>query len=218
MNYIPFLYDEQWHKHEISYNKFYNIDLIANETIRNQNVIYPILIYKNPKTSKNFISIGSFNSVTPHFINHSGFDTSSFKKLFKKYMKISEEIIREYNVDRWLIHQFPLFTFNRPFSMCEELGYKTYNRGRSFIDLKNFNIDIIKASIRTRYKGYINKNKNKINIYYGNIPSNVFKNFVNKHFSLAKRKTKSDYCWAILKEFIDNKKALNMLLPPPVVP
>ena len=152
MNELPFLYDNLWHMHEESYNKFYDINLIANETIKNENLIFPIMIYESSIDKKRFVSLGSFNSVSPLFLRNSNYDSSSFKKLFKKYLILSKEITAEYNIDKWLIHQFPLQTFNRPFPMYEEYGYKTYNRGRSFIDLQYNDIKEIKMSIRTGIK------------------------------------------------------------------
>ena len=38
----------------------------------------------------------------------------------------------------------------------------------------------------------------------------VFENFVNKHFILAGRKTKSDKCWNLVKDMIDQQGSLEI--------
>mgnify|MGYP003651642682 CR=1 FL=1 len=162
MNKLPFLYDKDWHIHEIEYNKLYNIHLLKDATIVEDDVIFPALMFEDRNRKKNIIKQGGFLSVTPYFPNREDFNSSSFSKRFKNLIhKIKNEASCE-NIDEFLIHQFPLQTFRRPFSFCEELGYKTYYRGRSFVDLKDSPIDEIWNHVRKRYRSHIRKfNKNE---------------------------------------------------------
>tara|TARA_R110001583_G_scaffold16272_13_gene66720 strand:- start:3709 stop:4632 length:924 start_codon:yes stop_codon:yes gene_type:complete len=206
MNKLPFLYDKDWHIHEIEYNKLYNIHLLKDATIVEDDVIFPALMFEDRNRKKNIIKQGGFLSVTPYFPNREDFNSSSFSKRFKNLIhKIKNEASCE-NIDEFLIHQFPLQTFRRPFSFCEELGYKTYYRGRSFVDLKDSPIDEIWNHVRKRYRSHIRK-FNNVNVFHGSIPDQVFGSMVDKHFKLAGRKTKPDICWDILREFVKNEKA-----------
>ena len=206
MNKLPFLYDKDWHLHEIEYNKFYNIHLLKDATIVEDDVIFPALIFEDRSNKKNIIKQGGFLSVTPYFPNRKDFNSSSFLKRFKSLIYKIEETARCENVNEFLIHQFPLQTFHRPFPFCEELGYKTYHRGRSFVDLGESHIDEIWNHVRKRYRSHIRK-FNNVSVFHGSIPDQTFGEMVDKHFKLVGRKTKPDICWDILREFVKNGKA-----------
>jgi hypothetical protein len=47
-----------------------------------------------------------------------------------------------------------------------------------------------------------------IDVYFGNVPDGVMKKMADKHYLLAKRKTKPQVCWDILEELVTQKKAI----------
>ena len=205
MNKIPFLYDKDWHSHEIEYNKFHNIHLIRDASIREKDVIFPVLMFEDK--NKRSVTQGGFFSVTPYFLNRCDFDSSAFFRKFKNLINSARDDAISENIDEFFIHQFPLQTFLRPFSFCEEMGYKTYHRGRSLVDLRENTIDDIWLHVRKRYRSHIRKFRN-ISVYHGSISDEIFSLMVDRHFELAGRKTKPDVCWDILKEFVNSGKAI----------
>jgi hypothetical protein len=50
--------------------------------------------------------------------------------------------------------------------------------------------------------------KDKVNIYFGEVPDEVYQKFINKHLLMAGRDTKPLKCWEIIKEFIKQKKSI----------
>ena len=206
INQVPFLYDPDWHIHEIHYNEFYDIKLVKNCTIIDDNVMMPILIFDKSGES-NIIHQGGFFSVTPFLKNREDYESSSYKKLVRKFVTKSIDIALENDVKDFRIHQFPLQTINRPFSYCQELGFETLYRGRSMVDFRNVKIDEIWSHVRARYRGNIRK-VNSPTVYYESIPHEIFSSLVDRHLELAGRKTKPDICWDILEEFINSGRAM----------
>ena len=206
INQVPFLYDPDWHTHEIHYNEFYDTRLVKNCTIVDNNVMMPILIFDKSDESR-IVHQGGFFSVTPYLKNREDYESSSYKKLVRKFIIKSAEIASENEVTDFRIHQFPLQTINRPFSYCQELGYETLYRGRSMVDFRNNEIDQIWSHVRTRYRGNIRK-VDSPKVHYGSIPQKVFSSLVDRHLELAGRKTKPDMCWDILEEFVNSGRAM----------
>ena len=206
INNIPFLYDPDWHQHEVCYNQFYDIHLIQDDTIINDDVIFPFMIFENKNKGRTMYQ-GGFFSVTPFFLKREDWESSSYKKLFRNLIRKAAASAIKNDVQDFYIHQFPLQTFNRPFSYCQEMGYKTFFRGRNFIDFKENSADDIWSHIRKSYRNLIRKIESPI-IHYGSISHDVFSSLVDRHLELAGRKTKPDMCWDILKAFVDTGRAV----------
>jgi hypothetical protein len=207
INDTPFLYDKDWVDHEVSYYEFNGMNLLYRENMYVKDFFVPFLVFQDKNGNKiNPIIEG------PYFNNRKNFN---LRKNIKSYNLACIDIIEECKIKKirkLKIHQPVVYRANT--SICSlspaELLYKSeiIYRNRVGIDL-TYDIHKIKSNFRKSYKQLVNKEKSeKIEVYFGSIPDAVFGKFVDKHFFLAGRKTKSDICWDILKKFIKEEKAI----------
>tara|TARA_R110000824_G_scaffold50648_4_gene141238 strand:+ start:190 stop:1113 length:924 start_codon:yes stop_codon:yes gene_type:complete len=203
-NKIPFLYDPEWHTHEIHYSENHGSRFISNETIKTDSFILPALVFEESDGSHS-LRLNDF-LLTPNFLNNIELTLrKNIKKVDASLQQLSP-IASKFGIESSMVHQFTKQSIAYPEPLVESSNNNTILRRRAFVDLTQ-DVDDIKRNFRKSYKQFVNKQKN-VNIFHGKISSSDFGLFVDKHFELAGRKTKPDICWDILKDFVDNEKAI----------
>ena len=205
INKIPFLYDQDWIEHQVFHSKFNGYDLIEDFTIKDSNIIFPLMVFKSNSTLQKTALQNGFFTLTPLLLNRDDYNSRKYVKLINKKTNEVLPLIKDAALDSFYIQQFPGLTFRKPFTSYSEISKKTILRGRNLVDLA-LDFDSLWSHVRPRYRSSINKVE-EVEFYFGDIPDNVFNNLVHRHFELAGRKTKPDICWEILKSFVKNKKA-----------
>ena len=203
MNKIPYLYDKAWLEHEIYYKEFNGYKFVEDISIENENVFFPLQIFKQAKNT-NTVTFENFEM--PYFFNRMDLESNSLKKMLKKTNALALDKLKYSGIQRCTMHQFPYYTYNRPFPFFYQFGHKTIFRGRSVIDTSK-SLKEIWSNIRSRYRSNI-KNDIDAKYYFGCLPQFVLNKIKLRHLQLAGRVTKPDICWNILKKFVDQKKAL----------
>ena len=211
MNLIPYYYDELWRDYQIDYYSFNGFELVKDLSMFTNEIKVIILIFK--KENENYLfgfddgilfpffgeKIFNFNSDNyKEFINRKIDEiTIEIKKYYSKEIKIFMEPYTQYKLG------FNLFDY---FKINNESHTDLFH----IIDKTNLTKNM-KFSIRNIINKY---NKSKIfndcpiNIHYGCVEDTIFDKFKDKHYDLAGKHTKSEKCWNILKEFINQKKAV----------
>ena len=216
MNYTPYYFSDISKEYEIEYLKFNNY-IYKKDLSYTKNDCKSIILLFNFE-GKNILR-GYRDGIMFPQINYFNIENIHIKKKETKLQEIFEYIIKiydEYNIVDSKIYQDPY--------LCFKLGYSIFN----LIDTKNFNIEsnmhlcinysenvnienieceMEGGGTRTIINGF-KKNPPTIKIYFGEIENEIFQSFVNKHYELAGKKTKSENCWDLNKEMILNKEAI----------
>jgi len=211
MSKLPFYYDEMWRDHQIEYYKFNDYELVKDLSVFENDFKIIILIFKK---EDNNILAGFDDGIIFPYVNEKIFlfNSDYYKEfILNKVNGIINEIKKFYDKEI-KIYMEPYTQFKLGFNLFNYLNFKN----ETILDLFNvINKNNITNGMKPSVKNTINKYLKKkiftefsVNIYYGNIDANIFEKFKNKHFELAQRKTKSDKCWDMLKQFIIAKKAV----------
>jgi len=214
MNNNPYYFSNISKEYEIEYLKFYNYKFIKDLSYKENNSKSIILLFNNE--GKNILRGYKDGIIFPQ-INYFNIENIHTKKREKKIQDIFNyinNIFDEYNIVDTKIYQDPY--------LCFKLGYSIFN----LIDIKNFKLkttlelyinysnninniekEMKRGGTRTIINGFL-KNKPQIKIYYGKIENEIFESFINKHYKLSNRKTKSEKCWNLVKNMILNKEAI----------
>jgi hypothetical protein len=212
MNTLPYIYDNLWKEHEIAYNEFHGykfLEDLSGDTGTN------ILLFEKDNAKTVF---GYNNGICLPLFD---FDISNVHKKFRKdritntYDKIIK-ITKDKEVKDPVIYQFPYYSYICNHDICKFYGYDTkYMFGTAYVYDNTIDINYLHKQMRDGTKRIIQKyennklyDKNKINIYYGEISDTIFYDFIKKHLILAGRETKPKKCWDIIKEFIIQKKSI----------
>ena len=211
MNKNPIFFDDIWKQHEISYYTFNNYKFINDLSLAANQYNSIILLFEfNGK----YILRGYRDGIIfPNFkyIDIENIHTKKRKQKIQKIFDYIIDIFNNYRITDTKIYQDP--------RLCKKMGYSLFN----LIDLKQFklkyklemyfekspNKEII-SSVKNTTRTILNKyvNIEPFQVYCGNINDDIFNSFIDKHFRLAGKKTKSKQCWSILKQLIKEKKAL----------
>ena len=219
MNKIPFLYDDLWKQHEIEYKIFNGYTFIKDLSYNKQHIKSIILLFK---FNDEYVLRGYGNGILLPFItnlnqtNILNIHLKNKKQRLKELYDYIIQICKQYDIKNTKIYQFPYYSYilNHNLLNLIDLPSKSILEQCFYIDQKHIHDDpsiFMNKRIRNTLNQYNSKKiclNIKINIYFGDIPNNIFQKFVNKHFTLAEKKTKSDKCWDILKQFIHEEKAI----------
>jgi hypothetical protein len=210
MNTIPYFYDQLWRDHQIDYYEFNNYKLIKDLSKFNNTIKIIILIFE--KDNERFLFGFDDGILFPYLVNYNiyNFNLNNYRKNIKDILINIINEIKEYYSKEIKIFNYPYYQYNLGFNLFNFLDIKN----NSYFDLINIINDDLLDGLKSNVKNIINKynskkifNDDKINIYFGEINEDTYNLFINKHFELASKKTKSDKCWNILKQFILDKKA-----------
>jgi hypothetical protein len=211
-NNIPYIYDSLWKEHELAYNEFYGYKFIKDLSINNEYAKSNILLFE--KDNINYLKGYNDGICLPLF----NFDISNVHKKFRKeritsmYNEIIK-LVKENNIKNTQISQYPYYSYICNHDICKYYGYSTkYLFGTAHVNDTNEQLykhmrDGTKRIIK-KYEDNLSFDKNKINIYFGEVPDIIYQDFINKHYILAERDTKPKKCWEIIKKFIINKKSI----------
>lgn len=208
---LPYFYDDLWKKHEIKYHEFYGYKYIKD------------LSYKEPYIHSNILLL-EFNDelvlrgfgkgiLFPYVSNMDIINIHSKKKTILSIYNYIFDIIQKYNIKNTKIYQYPYYSFIAGYNILDRIGIKNNNICEQILYYDKVPENItsnMKLGTRRIINSYLKKKicDYKINIYFGQIPDNIFDKFIDKHFELSQSKTKPDICWDIIKEFIKREKAI----------
>ena len=208
INKLPYIYDEFYKNYLIDYYEFNDYKLVKDLSKFN-NIKIIILIFE--KNNEKFL-FGFDDGIIFPYVNFDifNFNADKYKLKIDNIIKNIVNDIRIYYNGVIKIYNYSYYQYNISYNIFNLLNYKN----SSLIDCINIlNTDILhgmKYNIKNIINRYIKKkifSDENILIYFGEISNEIFNGFIQKHFELSERKTKSDRCWEILKEFILNKKA-----------
>jgi hypothetical protein len=212
LNTIPYIYDKNWRDYLIEYYKFQGYQLIKDLSKFSNDISIIILIFKKDDNTYLF---GYNDGIVFPLLKQDNiiynFNSEKYKNRLNNILNnIINEIKLFYNGEI-KIYNYVFYQFNLRFNLFSYLNFNT-NTVIEYIRIIN-NEDItdnIKPNIKNKINSFIKGkifNEYNINIFYGNIEEEIFNNFIEKHYILAEKHTKSIYCWNILKKFINDKKA-----------
>ena len=156
INKIPFLYDQDWIEHQVFHSKFNGYDLIEDFTIKDSNIIFPLMVFKSNSTLQKTALQNGFFTLTPLLLNRDDYNSRKYVKLINKKTNEVLPLIKDAALDSFYIQQFPGLTFRKPFTSYSEISKKTILRGRNLVDLA-LDFDSLWSHVRPRYRSSINK-------------------------------------------------------------
>jgi hypothetical protein len=213
MNNIPYFYDALWKEHEVEYLQGYNYIFIKELHYPKEFQVTGIILlfqYDGIFVLRGYndgIMLPNFNN-----LNMSKLHEKSRKDRVKKCYDYIFHILKEYNIKNTKIYQNPTYAYQMRYDIIN-LIYKDFDIRSQLCNLINttYFVDYMGLSKKQVIKKYIDKkiyNDHCISIYFGDVPNDIFNIFIQKHYNLAGKKTKSDKCWELLKRFIEQKKAI----------
>jgi hypothetical protein len=206
-----FYYSELWRDHQIYYYNFNGYTLIKDLSKFTSN--YKVIIIIFEKDGKKILT-GFDDGILFPYIGDIiyNINSDSYKDYINNIVINLKNEINLYYTEKINIYMHPLIQYNLGFNLFEYFGISN----KTYYDLFFIgnNINLITQKMKYSVRNIINKfekkkiyQENEIVVYYGDISDNIYQQFVDKHFELAQKKTKSDKCWEILKKFIFLKKA-----------
>ena len=216
MNKLPYYYDELWKEHEIEYLEFNGYKYIEDLSYIKDNCKSIILLFNYNNVN---LLRGYSNGILFPLINNFDINNINYKKRKKELEKIYNYIIdicKKYDIKNTKLYMNHCYSFSLNHSLFSIIKVEN----KQLLSLCHYNnnfdkhynpLNIMKSNTKNIINKYLKKKKFtdiKINIYFGSIPDNIMNNFINKHFILAGKKTKSDKCWDIIKNFIIQKKSI----------